>query len=343
MKIAIHQNQNEKPHATSWNNRWIEHCKLKNYDFEIIDCFQSNALDKLKDFDILLWHFGNYSHKGMLFARSLLNAAKQMGLKVFPDYATSWHFDDKIAQYFLLKSINAPIPASWVFFSERECLSWLEKEGKFPLVAKLRVGSGSNNVKLLTSYDDAQKYVHRMFGKGFENIPSVGFKAQSYINSAKNWKTFWTRLKRIPEFFQTRSKSKLLPRERGYAYFQAFIPNDGYDLRIVVIGDKLSYLQRNVRKGDFRASGSGSLFFDPTLVSKEIKNSAFQVCSKLRFQGMSFDYVIDNETGVGKIVEMSYSFPHRVSEAGGFWDKQDIWHSMPLNVPAEVVENLINS
>ena len=44
-----------------------------------------------------------------------------MGLKVFPDFNTSWHFDDKIAETYLLQSISAPIPQSYIFYNYEDC------------------------------------------------------------------------------------------------------------------------------------------------------------------------------------------------------------------------------
>ena len=51
--------------------------------------------------------------------------------------------------------------------------------------------------------------------------------------------------------------SKIQGKEREYVYFQEFLPGNNFDIRIIVIGDKAFGLKRMVRKGDFRASGSG--------------------------------------------------------------------------------------
>jgi len=111
----------------------------------------------------------------------------------------------------------------------------------------------------------------------------------------------------------------------------------------VVIGDKLSFIARNVRKGDFRASGGGDLFFDKSLVSRDILESAFKTNDKLGFQCMGYDYVVDKRTGIGKIVEISYGFSHTaLLQAGGYWDRAYVWHDEPLNAPCETIENLIN-
>jgi len=132
------------------------------------------------------------------------------------------------------------------------------------------------------------------------------------------------------------------PNERGYVFFQEFVPNNGFDLKIVVIGDKLSFVARNARKGDFRASGGGDLFYDHSLISKNIIDSAFSVSDKLGFRCMGYDYVIDKNNGIGKIVEMSYGFSHTaLMQAGGYFDRKGQWHNEPLNAPHEVLESLL--
>lgn len=342
MKIAIHQNLEIFNHSTTWDKAWIEYCEKNNIEYDVVNCFDTEILETLKGYDGLLWHFSNYSLQEMNFARSILNSAKNMGLKVFPDFNTSWHFDDKVAEMFCLQSVNAPIPKSWVFYTLDSSKKWLTSDCEYPIVAKLRCGSGSSNVKLLNNKVEAIKYVKKMFGNGFKASPSILYKTKSNIKSSKDWETIVKRFKRIPDFIETLKNANQFPHEKGYAYFQELVPNDGYDLKIVVVGDKLSFIVRDVRKGDFRASGGGSLYFDKSLVTKDIIQSAFEISDKLGFQCMGFDYVVDNELQIGKIVEISYGFSHTaLLGAEGYWDREGEWYDKPLNAPEEVLINIL--
>jgi glutathione synthase/RimK-type ligase-like ATP-grasp enzyme len=343
MKVAIHQNLQMFNHSTNWDKPWIEFCKNNNVDYGIVDCYSTNILEILKDYDCLLWHVNNYSLQDMLFARSILISAKRMGMKVFPDFNTSWHFDDKIAEMYLLQTINAPIPKSWVFYTIKDYKKWLHDECKYPVVAKLRCGSGSGNVKLLKNRIRAVRYANRMFGRGFRTAPSVFYKTKSNIRSARSWKIIIKRFKRIPDFVETVKHARRFPKEREYVYIQEFIPNDGYDLKIVVIGDKLSFIVRNVRKGDFRASGGGSMYYDKALVTADVIKSAFEITDKLGFQCMGYDYLVDNSDRNAKIVEISYGFSSTaLLQAQGYWDRNAVWHDEPLNAPEEILKNLLN-
>ena len=341
--IAIHQNKQKFDHSTSWSYVWIDYCEKNNISYEIVDCFQLDIINKLKDFGCLLWHFSGYSYRDMLFARSILYSAKQMGLKIFPDFDDAWHFDDKIAETYLLESVDAPIPLSYIFHSYNDIKKWIEEYDKFPLVAKLKSGSGSHNVKLIKSKNELLSYARQMFGNGYSSSPSVLGKAKANYQSSKGNKALMmSRIKRIPEFYRTWRSSRQFPNEKSYVFLQEFVPNDGYDLKIVVVGDKLGFICRHTRQNDFRASGGGNIYFDKTLIIKNIIDSAFLTSDKLDFQCMGYDYVVDSKTGTGKIVEISYGFSHQaLLQSGGYFDRKGIWHDESFNAPEELLKNMI--
>lgn len=343
IRIAICMNNKMFNHSGSWTNTWIEYCQKNEISFSIVDCYQPDIMDKLKNFDCLLWHVNNYVLADMMVGRSVLYAAKNMGLKTFPDFNNSWHFDDKIAETYLLQSVGAPIPNSYMFYLLDDCINWLKKEASYPLVAKLRSGSGSNNVRLIKNRNIAVNYARHMFTTGYKTYPSMFLKAKSQFNSSKNWEEMKSRMKRIPEFFQTLSRAKEFSNERGYAYFQEFVPNDGYDLKIVVIKDKLCFFSRNVRKNDFRASGGGDTHYNKNFVTKDIISSAFSISDKLGFTCMGYDYVVNKITGQAKIIEISYGFSHKMLlGAKGYYDRAYVWHDEPLNAPEEIIKYFLN-
>lgn len=343
LKVAICKNDKIFKHSESWTNVWAEYCKNNQIHYELIDGYRYDIIEKLKEFDILLWHPQNYVLVDMMEARSILNAAVKMGLEVFPDFNTAWHFDDKIAETYLLQTVNAPLPKSWVFYIEDACIEWLLNEARYPIIAKLRCGSGSNNVKMLETKSEAVRYTKRMFGRGYKAAPSLLYKAKSKAQSSHNWATVKSRIKRIPEFLHTLSRANKFPKERGYVYFQEFIPNDGYDLKVVVIGDKVSGFARNTRKGEFRASGGGDIRYENQLVTAEIRDSALAVNKAIKSQCMGFDYVVDKRTGKGFIVEMCFGFSNdALIQVGGYWHSDGKWHNEPLNASEEVLKNLLN-
>lgn len=343
MRVAIQKDLKSIPHSTNWLFPWEEFCRENGIDYELVDLLRCDPIKELARFDVLLWHFSQYRHAEMLEARSVLYSAKQMGLKVFPDFNEAWHFDDKVAEMYLLKTVEAPIPKSDVYY-DKEAIKYAISSGNihFPIVAKLRTGSGSHNVKLLHSEQELLHYASRMFAGGFNPAPSLFYKASSNIQSSHSKTQFLSKLKRAPEFLRTLSGARHFPHEKDYVYLQEFIPNDGYDMKVVVVGDKCSFLVRPVRNHDFRASGGGEVFFDKKYFNKGIIESAFRVSDALGFQCMGYDYVVNKETGEGVIVEISYGFSHQALLAsGGYYDRNLNWHDEPLDAPKELLKNML--
>lgn len=342
MKVAINQRGGIQ-HSTLWNNPWEEYLKDNNICYDKIDLFGVDAIDTLKNYDVLLWHFGNYVYQDMLEARSILYSAKMLGLKVFPDFNDSWHFDDKVAEMYALQAVGAPIPNSQVYYSMNNLKTALtDNKIEFPIVAKLRTGSGSHNVKLIRNEYQLLRYARRMFGRGYSPAPSLFYKTSSNIRSSHNKATFISKLKRAPEFLRTLRGAKQFPNEKGYVYLQEFIPSDGYDMKVVVVGDKLSGLYRPIRSHDFRASGGGEVLYNKEYFKENIIRSAFAAADALGLKCVGFDYVVDTRTGEGKIVEMSYGFSHTaVMGMNGWFDRDCKWHDGALNAPQELLKNML--
>ena len=259
MKVAILYSQAEKLHSTNWSHSWEDYCVKNKIEYRVVTPYKIGVIKELMNFDIILWHYSNYSFKDMLMARNVLNTIETHGKKVFPSLKDSWHFDDKLAETYLLESVKAPMPNSYYFYNYNSLeIAINNREIAFPTIAKLRNGSGSHNVKKIDTVSELKKYSKKMFTTGLNSAPNLLYKASSNIKSSKSLKTFVNRAKRIPEFLKSLSNAKKFNVERGYVYLQDMIPNEGYDLKIVVIKDKLSFIGRKIRDGEYRASGSGS-------------------------------------------------------------------------------------
>lgn len=343
MKVAIQRDLSAITHSTSWVFPWEEYCLDNSIEYEFVDLLKCDSIERIREFDVLLWHFGQYRHAEMLEARSILYSAKRMGVKVFPDFDDAWHFDDKVAEMYILQALGAPIPASKVYYDKATLKQDVESGLiEFPIVGKLRTGSGSHNVKLLKSKQQLQRYASKMFSGGYNPAPSLLYKTSSNIRSSHNKQEFISKLKRAPEFLRTLAGARHFPYEKDYVYLQQFIPNDGYDMKVVVVGDKCTFLVRPVRSHDFRASGGGEVFFDRKFFNKQIIESAFKTSDALGAQCMGYDYVVNKETGEGVIVEMSYGFSHKaIMASSGYYDRDMNWHDTPLNAPYELLDNLL--
>ena len=303
MKVAI---VNKKG---SFSNDWIDYCKRNNIAYKEVNPYKNDIISEVQDCDIVLHHIFHYDYRDMMFAKSLQYSLEAAGKKVFPDFNTVWHFDDKIAQKYLLEAINAPIVPTYIFYTEKEALEWIENT-TMPKVFKLKGGAGASNVKLAHNKKEAAQLVKRAFGKGFEQYRwKEQFKEEfrKYQKGKSSLKDlirpiYLQFFKKYPtEFAHYHGK------ECGYAYFQEFIPNNTFDIRICVVGDKAFGLKRLTRENDFRASGSGSIIYNKEEIDERCVKIAFEANKKLKMQSIAYDFVFDEKNNP-LIVEISYGY-----------------------------------
>ena len=129
-------------------------------------------------------------------------------------------------------------------------------------------------------------------------------------------------------------------REKGYVYFQEFIPGNEYDIRVIVIDGKAFAIKRLVRENDFRASGSGSILYEKKHFKNETIKLSFEIANKLESQSLAIDYVYKN--GIPLIVEISYGFVKEgYYNCEGFWDEQLRWNDGPFDAQGWMVETVV--
>ena len=108
-----------------------------------------------------------------------------------------------------------------------------------------------------------------MFGNGIKTTPSTAFKLKSNLIQQSLLMNFYRELSVFQNFYFLEHKQNHSHRKR-LCLLQEFIPNVDYDLKIAVVRNKLSFVARGTRPGEFRASGGGTLFYDKTLVTKAL-------------------------------------------------------------------------
>lgn len=320
MKIAIHNR------AGSFSEGWIQYCKLNNIEYKIVNAYDNDIVEQLNDCDAFMWHFHHGDYRDMKFARSLIKSLESKGIKTFPNSNTCWHFDDKIAQKYLLESIGAPLVPSYVFYTKAEAIKWCNNT-TFPKVFKLKGGAGASNVKLAHTQREAISLVNKAFGNGFSQYRSWEKFKEAYSKYCNGKATIKDVLRPIKLLFKRYPNDfdHYMGKESGYAYFQDFIPNNTFDIRICVVGNKAFALKRMTRKDDFRASGSGNIVYDVNQIDKRCVEIAFATNKKIKMQSVAFDFVFDKDNNP-LIVEISYGFAGSAyQKCEGYWTDDMIW------------------
>jgi len=320
-----------------FHTRWVEYCKNNNIKFKEVDCYSNDLVHQLRDCKALMWHHSQNNPKDIVIAKQILFALEHTGFVVFPDFATGWHFDDKVAQKYLFERLEAPLVPSYVFYSKKEALQWVNSTS-FPKVFKLRGGAGSANVKLAKSKSDAIRLVRKAFSSGFDNFDSFSGLKERWRKYKMGQGSIFDLAKGVIRLFYKPFYNRIMGKEIGYVYFQDFIPNNDFDIRIIVIDKKAFGLKRYVREGDFRASGSGSFSYSKEEFDERCITIAFDITKKINSQSAVYDFVFD-ENNNPLVVELSYGFAaYGYDPCPGYWDSELNWHEGKFNPQGWMVD-----
>jgi len=173
--------------------------------------------------------------------------------------------EDKITQYELLRMDDFPMIETFISYDLSETLKKLP-ELKYPLVTKCCTGAGSLGVELVNDSLEAEKISKSVF-------------------SSRGRTTFW------PYY-----------RQKNYVYFQEFLPNQGYDLRVIVVGNIVMGYYRDVPKGDFRASGMHKVRYGD--IPEDAIRLGRKVANKFNEIVMAIDMLRDSKNGELHITEL---------------------------------------
>ena len=333
MKIAIYKYK-------GFSERWVEYCENNNISYKLVNPYDSGIVEQVNGCDAFMWHHSQDDYRDVLFAKQLIYSLEAAGVKCFPSFRTTWHFDDKVGQKYLLEAIHAPLVPSYVFYTKKEAMEWISKT-TFPKVFKLRGGAGAANVMLAHTANEAKRLVNKAFGKGFPQFDRTGYLKERCRKWREGRDSFIGVLKGFARLFIP--IAKMHPREKGYAYFQDFIPNNTYDIRVCVVGSNAFALKRLTRKGDFRASGSGNIVYDKSQIDERCVKIAFDVNKKLKAQSVAYDFVFDKDNNP-LIVEISYGYAVKAYDScEGYWTEDLKWHDGSyFDFCGWMVDNLIH-
>ena len=332
--IAI---QNSK---SGFHPHWVEYCKKNNIPFKLVNCYDNDIIEQLEDCKILFWHHHHNGPKDILIAKQLLYALEHTGFSVFPDFKTGWHFDDKIAQKYLFERIGAPLVPTYLFLDKKEAIDWANKT-TFPKILKLRGGAGSVNVKLIKSKKEAFKIINKAFTEGISNdyaLTSFKERLKKYRHGKASLKDVFMGFGRLiikPSYLKVKRN------EFGYVYFQDFIEGLDRDYRTKVLDNKCWGYQRMVRKGDFRASGSGaeSYIYTDNAIPDSILKLSFELTQKLSLKNAAFDFLIAKDKVY--LVEVSCFYGFHELEFHGYWDEQLNFHKEIFNPFGWMIEEAL--
>lgn len=316
----------------SYHAKWEEFLKARGVGVKRIDFQSRNIIREASEFDGVMWKFGLSPDKKRL-AFNILDAIEfDLGLPVFPDYLTRRHYDNKLMQYYVLKSHCISIPETYVYWQRDKALEWA-RYTSYPKIAKLSSGASSNGVRMLHSKHDAIKWIKDLFSMHGRKRYS-----ENQLSSPLR-RMIMSMLSGLPLVMadlaeETKSRFPSLDNhywtpEKNYALFQEFVPENEYDIRITVIGERAFAFTRINRPNDFRASGSGQIDYDKNKIDNSLLTHAFDCAAKLQMQSVAFDFIYKGKEPL--LLEISYAYnDEAVFQCGGYWTQSLEWIDKPM-------------
>lgn len=326
--------------SNSFFQNWKAYCDKNNIPYKIVNCYDTDIIAQLEDCEFVMWHHNHADPRDVLFAKQLLISLEAGGKKVFPDHFSNWHFDDKLGQKYLFESTGILHVPTFVFYEKHKAIEWANSTA-YPKVFKLRKGAASRNVWLINNKNEAVAIINKAFGKGFRQYDAWG----GIKEAIRKWRMEVGSIKEIAKavahIFLPIRLEKSQERERGYIYFQDFIPANKYDIRVIVLGDKAFAIKRLTRTNDFRASGSGIIQYEKEHFDTALIALSFENAKKINASCAAFDYVFSQ--GKALVVEVSYGFnKHVYYDCPGYWTKDLEWHEGKFDPYGWMIEDLIS-
>lgn len=292
----------------SYSTRWIERLKAAGHEVRLVSVRDADFFARVADCDGFLWWFPPLPFPRELGKRLLSALDHATDLVVQPDWRSCWHFDDKVAQTYLLQAAAIPMPRTWVLWRYEDAME-LCRSARYPLVIKLGAGYRAENVGLLRDRAEAERMARRLFGAGVSSVKPRRFESlRAMTRPLRSW------------LRSVRGGAPLVPPfvHRGSMLVQELIAGNDFDTRVTIIGDRAFAFRRRNRPDDFRASGGGFNDADPAKIDLDAVRLAFRTARTLGMPSMSADIL--RRDGAPVITEVSYYYETALIRAcPGHW------------------------
>lgn len=282
----------------SWTHfaRFLE----KNaFPFEIYPIHADNWIEKAQDFDVVVGFTSSASYHLEEIRTKVYVLENHLHKTCYPSYQNMLLYEDKKLEAHLSKIYGIPFVPTHVSHNLEDALQ-LSENLTYPMVSKIVPSSSSVGVQLIRNKKQAQHIIRQAFSEN------------------------------------GRKSHVVYKRQKNDIYFQDFIPNDGFDIRVIVVGRMVFGFFRKVLPNDFRASGMHheemrELPLEVMQIARAVNRaipSPLLVVDMLH--GLDGKYYINEYS---PICQMSTLHQLEVNGVGGayIFDTDDTCHFEPLN------------
>ncbi|NQT01202.1 MAG: hypothetical protein HQ580_04205 [Planctomycetes bacterium] len=248
--------------------RWTKYCRFletNDIPYAFYDIDSAQWLESAQAFDVIVGIDSCQPYYLEQIRRKYYVIEQHLHKRCYPSYANIVLYEDKILEAYLSELHGFPFIKTYVFNSKCEAVQAAARF-TYPIISKLVPCSGSIGVEMIKSEKQCLAVIKKAFSRS-------GRKMHVPYASQKN-----------------------------SVYFQDYVPNDGYDVRVIVIGDCVFGYYRKALEGDFRASGMG------VVEKRELPLDAMQIARRVNHLLKSPMLVVDllrGNDGSFHIIELS--------------------------------------
>lgn len=274
-----------KSEAAYEHELWIKVCE-KTPHIECVDIIELTndnwlAMVTKKDYDLfLLRPPGRSEQFKRLYDERVYIISSIMRKRIYPSYNEVLIFENKRLLRDWLISNTIPCPPTYVFFHEKEAISFINKSLEFPLVGKTNIGASGSGVVFMHNKEEAKRYINQAFSIGVKTITGPKLFKGSLLNKIIKSITKKGFLKnRMKEYSVTANLS-----QKGFVILQKFVPHS-FEWRCVRIGD--SYFAHKKMAVNNKSSGTLIKGYDP--VNESLLDFIRSVTEKTNLTSVSID------------------------------------------------------
>ncbi len=244
--------------------KYIRFLEANDIPYEEYDVNRSDFVEQAKKFDVIVWRMETTYSKQWEAADKLEILDKYLGKMVLPTSEALWLDEDKLRAQYVFELKNLPSIKTFSSHSKTEVMEYIEN-CEYPIISKDKICSSGHGVFMIKDKVKAKEICKEIFGAGLKTN-------EDYVL------------------------------QKDYVYFQEFVPNHGFDLRIIMIGNYYFGYFRYPKEDGFKASGSG------IVDKKDIPKEALLLAKKIReslpkANSLAVDFIKDKRDDNYYIVE----------------------------------------
>lgn len=190
--------KSEKGNTAYWPK--FERFLKNNYiPYKELNIKRSDFIQETKDLNIIIWRTpSSYADQWEAEDKVFL-LEDYLNKTVLPSKNALWFYENKVRVQWLLEINQLPTIKTFISYSKDETREFIEKR-QYPFISKDKTSSASEGLCLIKNKRQAIKLWRKVFYKGLKLNNTYG-------------------------------------KQKNYVLFQEFVPNNGFNLRVIIIGN----------------------------------------------------------------------------------------------------------